>query len=81
MIYVYILKSENFDRFYVGMSEDVEKRLKEHNSGKVKSTKAFKPWKVFFFESFDTKVEARNQEKFYKSGVGRKMIRDKWNSK
>ncbi len=81
MIYVYILKSEISDRFYVGMSENVDKRLREHNSGKVKSTKAFKPWKAFFFESFNTRAEAREQEKFYKSGVGRKIIRDKWNTK
>ncbi len=47
---VYILKSLNFNRYYVGYSADAEKRLSEHNKGKVRSTKAYKPWKIIYFE-------------------------------
>jgi len=48
MHFVYVLKSENHWRFYVGMTENVDRRVKEHNSGHTKSTKGYIPWKLFF---------------------------------
>lgn len=45
MFYVYINYSEKFDKFYVGQTENFEARLKLHNSGLVKSTKPYTPWK------------------------------------
>lgn len=49
-IYVYVMRSEKDQRFYVGMTSDVSRRLKEHNSGKTRSTKAYRPWVLFFTE-------------------------------
>ncbi len=65
-------------RFYVGFSEDVEKRVIEHNSGKTKSTKGYKPWKLFFTEPYVTRIEAREREKYLKSGIGKEKIKQKW---
>ncbi len=62
------------------MTSNLPRRLKEHNSGKTKSTKGFKPWKLFFFEDFDSRKEARNREKYLKSGIGREFIKNKWSS-
>ncbi|HLC83845.1 MAG TPA: GIY-YIG nuclease family protein, partial [Bacteroidia bacterium] len=45
MYYVYILQSELNDSFYKGCTNDLERRLIEHNSGKEKSTKRYLPWK------------------------------------
>ena len=78
MYFVYVLKSDNNWRFYVGMTEDVERRVKEHNSGKTKSTKGYKPWIFFFKEEYKTRLEARNREKYLKSGIGKEFIKDKW---
>ncbi len=79
MFFVYVIVSESKGlRFYVGMSENVEKRLKEHNSGKTKSTKSYTPWKLFFTESFATRLEAREREKYLKSGSGKEKIKYKW---
>ena len=78
MIYVYIIQSEKDKRFYVGMSENVEIRLNQHNSGKTKSTKGYKPWKLLFFEEFETRQEARKREKYLKSGIGKEYIKIKW---
>ncbi len=72
MYFVYIIYSDKFDRYYVGLSGDVEQRIKTHNSGKVLSTKAFKPWRLIHKESFDTQVEARKREKYLKSAAGRR---------
>ena len=78
MYFIYILKSVHHFRFYVGMTENVQRRLKEHNSGKTKSTIAWSPWKLFFSESYETREEARKREKYLKSGYGKQWIKEKW---
>jgi putative endonuclease len=78
MYYVYVLKSIDHYRFYVGMTENLERRLNEHNIGKTKSTKAWRPWKVFFSEVYDTRELARQREKYLKSGYGKQWIKEKW---
>jgi putative endonuclease len=70
--FIYIIYSESFDRYYVGLSKDIDSRLKTHNSGKVKSTKAFKPWILVHTEQFETRIEARKREKYFKSSAGRR---------
>jgi len=75
MYCVYILYSEKFNRFYTGLTFNIENRLNEHYSGKTKSTKPFKPWKVIFFEECETRIKARLREKYYKSGVGREKLK------
>ena len=72
MYLVYILYSEKYKRTYVGMSNNVLRRLNEHNSGKVRSTKSFLPWKIVHTESFNTRIEARVKEKYLKSAAGRR---------
>ena len=73
MLYtVYILKSMVRDRFYIGHTADLDKRLKEHNAGRTKSTKAYVPWKVIYTENYETKSQAVRREfeiKSYKSGI------------
>jgi|SRR5690606_3095970 len=71
MFYTYVLRSKVDSRLYKGHTSDLENRLKEHNSGKTKSTKGYVPWKLVYFETFDTKEEAMNRDKFFKSGIGK----------
>ncbi len=78
MYFVYVLRSESYNRFYIGMTGDIERRIKEHNSGKTKSTKGYRPWKLFFYEKYPSRKEAREREKYLKSGVGREFIKEKW---
>jgi putative endonuclease len=73
--FVYAIKSEIDGRFYVGFSLDVIKRLNEHNSGKTKSTKGFRPWKIIFTQNCNTRAEARQLEKYYKSGIGKEKLK------
>lgn len=85
MFYVYILRSINTGRFYVGHSNDLERRLKEHNLGKTRSTKAYAPWKIVYTEQFSTKEEAYRREldiKSYKSGIKFKELQnsERWQS-
>jgi len=76
MFFVYILYSSGFDRYYVGMSNDIEKRLKEHNEGWSKSTRPYRPWRLVFSEGFKTRNEARVREKYLKTAAGRRWRKD-----
>jgi putative endonuclease len=78
MFYVYVIRSEVDGRFYVGFCTNLERRLKEHNAGKTFSTKGYCPWKLFFFEQFSSRIEARKREKFLKAGSGKEYIKNKW---
>jgi putative endonuclease len=73
--FVYVLYSDDFDRYYTGMAEDTEKRLKQHNAGKTKSTKAYRPWRKIFEEKLPSRAEARKREIYWKSGDGREKIK------
>ncbi|MBI5004793.1 MAG: GIY-YIG nuclease family protein [Candidatus Lloydbacteria bacterium] len=75
MAYVYILKSEKFPKTYVGSTTDLERRLKEHNSGKHNYTSKFLPWIIIHSEEYSLLAEARKREKYLKSAVGRKYIK------
>ena len=78
MMYVYVIRSEKDGRFYVGMSGNVEKRVKEHTNGRTKSTKGYTPWKLFFFEEHANRLIARKREKYLKSGFGKAWIKEKY---
>ncbi len=72
MFYVYLLRSINFpERFYVGRTGDLKRRLKEHNDGKSIYTNKFKPWTLHGYVAFDSEEKARNFENFLKTGNGR----------
>ena len=76
MYYSYILISQKTSRHYYGHCEDLEVRLKRHNCGKVRSTKAYIPWKIHFIEEFASRSEAYKRELFYKSVEGYRWLKD-----
>jgi len=75
MYTVYILRSEKHGRNYYGHTNDLSSRLKKHNTGKVRSTKAYRPWKVIHTEQYKTKSEAYKREMFFKSIEGYKFLK------
>ena len=78
MFFVYVLRSTVNGNFYVGMTEDVIARIVRHNRGDNKSTKAHRPWELFFFEEYPTRIEARKREVYLKGGSGKEYIKKKW---
>ena len=77
MYFVYILKSKIANKFYIGYTGDLNKRIIYHNNGKNISTKNHLPWEVVYSESFQTKKEAwlrEHQIKSYKGGVAFKKL-------
>ncbi len=62
------------EKTYVGLTNNLERRLKEHNSSKSKFTKAYIPWEIIHFEKAGTRKDARTREKYFKSAAGRKRF-------
>ncbi len=63
------------DRIYVGLTKDLDTRLSEHNAGKTKSTKFYRPWTLFYSETLSSRVLARQREKQLKTGSGKEFLR------
>ena len=73
MFFVYILKN-NLNKIYIGQTNNLEDRLRRHNSGLMKATKSGKPWKIIYSEQFNTRAESMGREKSLKGGQGREWI-------
>jgi putative endonuclease len=76
MITLYVIRSITDNFRYVGITNDLERRLKQHSAGLNKSTRLHKPFKLVFSEEYKNYKEARKREIFLKSGVGRKFLND-----
>ncbi len=70
--YVYILQSEiDQKRFYTGFTEDLDSRLKSHNSGGCDHTSKYRPWSIKTAMAFNNRQKALDFEKYLKSPSGR----------
>ena len=76
MLYTYVLRSESSNRYYIGSTKDIARRIAQHNSGKNRSTKSYRPWKLVYSESFQTLAEARQRELEIKSWKSRKYMEE-----
>ena len=75
--YVYVLLSEKDGNFYTGYTNDIKRRLDEHNSGKVYSTKLRLPVKLVYYEGCLNQQDATKREKYLKSGNGKIYLRNR----
>lgn len=71
MYYCYILLSSKSHIFYFGSTNNLQHRIKMHNSGEVKSTKPHSPWELVWYGAFLTGKEARDFELYLKTGSGK----------
>ena len=74
MYKVYILYSRKLDRYYVGYTRDIDRRIKEHNRRKGKYTDGGIPWELVHIEEYETKASAMQREKYIKSQKSRAFI-------
>ncbi len=75
MWYVHILESEAGEFLYVGITNNLRRRLELHNGGKVSGTLHRKPYKAIYYEAHTNKYDAAKREKFLKSGWGKNWIK------
>lgn len=76
--YVYFLKSLVNKDLYIGSAKKLETRINLHNKGRVKSTKAYKPWELLDYETYNSRSEAVRRERFLKSGYQRELLKKKY---
>jgi putative endonuclease len=75
MYFVYVIQSQVDGRIYVGLSASIENRIRDHNSGRVFSTKGYRPWMLVYYEKAGSRIEARKREKYLKSGCGKEFLK------
>lgn len=73
--YVYVLRSKRDGEFYIGMTSDLDRRIRQHNSGQTKSTRLRAPFELLLSECAEDRARARVRERYYKSGSGRDLLR------
>ncbi|MBL7723535.1 MAG: GIY-YIG nuclease family protein [Chitinophagaceae bacterium] len=75
MIVVYAISSVERNYIYVGMTDNLERRLAEHNTGENRSTKAYRPFMLIYQEASIDRTTARKREKYLKSGDGKEILK------
>lgn len=73
--YTYVLLSNKDNNYYIGYTNNLKRRLEEHNSGKNFSTKPRTPFKLIYFEGCINEDDAKQREKYLKSTIGRRFIK------
>jgi putative endonuclease len=61
---------------YVGLTNNLYRRINQHNEGRERTTRSYRPFELIYYEEFDTRIEARVREKYLKSGAGKEFLRE-----
>jgi len=77
MWYVYLLESKKTRGWYTGSTRNLQKRILDHNAGKNKSTKYGVPWRIIYCEIGLNRDDARAREKYLKSGMGKRYLKNR----
>ncbi len=75
--YTYMLMSQKDRNFYTGVTNNLKKRFEKHNNGLVFSTKYRLPVKLVYFEACLNKHDAYQREKYLKTGMGKRFIKNR----
>lgn len=73
--YVYVLRSLKFDFIYIGYTDNLKRRFKEHNSGLVLSTKHYHPLKLIHYEAYKNQKDAKRREEYLKTNKGKTTLK------
>ena len=75
--YIYVLYSQKDKNYYTGYTNNLSKRIREHNAGKVKSTSHRIPLSLVYWEGCLNRTDATKREKYLKSSWGKSYIRNR----
>jgi len=76
MFYTYVLKSKK-GRWYTGSTNNLRKRLKQHNEGRSTWTRKSIPWILIYYEACKNEEDARSRETYLKSGMGKRYLKNR----
>lgn len=77
MHYFYVLQFERNKKLYKGVTDDLKRRINEHRSGQSRFTSQNGEFKLIFYEAYLDKRDALEAEKYFKTGHGREVLRQK----
>ena len=77
MWFNYVLQSQKDNMWYTGYTDDLKKRVEEHNKGLVYATRKRRPLKLIYYEACLNEQDAKIREQYLKSGVGKKYIKNR----
>jgi putative endonuclease len=77
MYYVYVIQSKKDNQFYTGFTRDLENRIREHNEGRVSSTKERGPFELIYYEACLNEQDTLAREKYLKSGMGKRYLKNR----
>ena len=75
--FVYIIESKIYHKYYIGQTNDLQERIKRHNSGRNRYTKTDIPWELRWWKEFDTRSEAITEEQILKN-INRRQRLEKY---
>jgi putative endonuclease len=75
MFYTYVLESLKNEELYLGYTNDLKRRLKEHNQGLNILTKKYLPWNIIYYEACLNKEDAVRRERYFKTTQGRRLLK------
>jgi putative endonuclease len=70
-----VLESLQNRELYIGKTTDLKVRFKEHNRGKVFSTKPYRPWQLIHYEAYRNRKDADRREKYLKTSQGTRLLK------
>ena len=73
--YEYVLYSKTYDRLYIGQTNNIEDRIKRHNSGYEPATKVYRPWVILISFKYESREDAVKMEKYWKQSNNRRKLR------
>ena len=77
MYYVYVIQSNKDKQFYTGFTRELQNRLREHNTGRVSSSKGRGPFELIYYEACLNEQDALAREKYLKSGMGKRYLKNR----
>ena len=77
MYYVYVIQSQKDKKFYTGYTSHLQNRFREHNAGRVPSTKGRGPLALIYYEACLNEQDALAREKYLKSGMGKRYLKNR----
>ena len=80
MFFTYVMMSERDNKLYIGFTNDLEKRVEEHHKGVVASTANRRPLELIYYEACLSEEDALKREKYFKTGFGRRFLKNRLES-
>ena len=73
--YVYAIASQIHNYIYVGLTNNINRRVGQHNKGKERTTRIYRPFELIYSENLPSRIAARQREKYLKSGSGKEFLK------